>query len=104
MNSQTIKEVLNKTKEGEIPPGFATLITDLEAFTKVYEKRDNHAGDPEYMKEFVAKRDQLLASFNDVTASLGINKDMLIEYFNNPKNFSSEQWSKLEEIKNNTRN
>ncbi len=103
MNSQTMKEALKQAKEGELPPGFKALIADLEAFTRIYEKRDSHIGDSEYTKEFIAKRDQLLTSFNKVTASLGINKDMLLEYFNNPKNFTSEQWSKLEEIKNNTK-
>ncbi len=104
MNSQTIKEALNQAKKEGIPPGFQSLVSDLEAFTKVYEEKDNHIGDSEFMKEFIEKRDQLLVSFNEVTASLGINKDVLLDYFNNPKNFTSEQWQKLQEIKNNTQN
>ncbi len=99
MDTKTIQEALDQRKEEGFPPGFETLVSDLEAFTALYKEKDARVGDAHFMKEFIAKRDQLLLSFNQVTASLGINKAVLLDYFNDPRNFTSEQWKKLEEIK-----
>lgn len=97
--TESIKELISEAKKGSIPLEFAALVADLESFTALYEQLDNHTGDAAFTKEFIAKRDQLLASFNEATRSLGITGDMLNDYFNNPRNFSSEEWSELEKVR-----
>lgn len=97
--TESIRDLISEAKKGGIPPEFATLVADLEGFTSLYEQQDQHAGDAEFTREFIAKRDQLLASFNEVTRSLGISGDVLNDYFNNPRNFSTEEWKELERVR-----
>lgn len=99
MLTKNIHELIKEAKKGGIPPEFETLVKDLEAFTAIYERQENHAGDQAFAREFEAKRDQLLASFNEVTRSLGITSDMLQDYFGNPRNFTEEQWKELEKVR-----
>ena len=99
MDTKNIKELINKARSSSHPEEVQVLLNDFEAFADLYNQKDQ-AADPEAFKEQVfSARDQFLASFNKIAESFGMTPETILNYYENPNNFSNEEWEKLQEIK-----
>jgi hypothetical protein len=95
MNNENIKSLLNQLKVKAVTPELQALVLNFETFLNLDERKD----DPAVQQELEQSREQCLSSIEKVLYSFGLTPEAMHEHFENPSNFSPEEWQKVDEMK-----
>ncbi|HSX13898.1 MAG TPA: hypothetical protein VLE96_05715 [Chlamydiales bacterium] len=95
MNKENIKALINQLKGHAITSELETLLLHFESFIKLSEKNDGS----EIQQDLEQAREQCFTSIEKVLNSFGFTPEMMQQHFENPSNFSAEEWQNVEEMK-----
>lgn len=72
MNKENMKELLNRAREGANTPELELLVSNLESFIRIHEKRE--AGQ-DVEKQWLEAREKLWTTFEKATAAYGLSPE-----------------------------
>ena len=72
MNKEIMKELLNRAKEGANTPELKLLVSNLESFMMIHEKREQGQ---DVEKQWLESREKLWATFEKTTEAYGLSPE-----------------------------
>jgi hypothetical protein len=105
MNTEDLKRILQKAKEGSTSLDLNRMIDAFEEFAELYEQRNLVCDNPkEYLQKLNESYQVMWDSFDKAATSYGLNRQIIRQFFADPTSFTTEDWRGTEIIKQNVSN
>lgn len=99
MELDKIKEIIENARAAAKNEEFRQLVDRFEAFILLYDQKEKAQEDPNFRMKLDDSCRQFWNAFEKVSASFGLTPDAFKAFFENPANFSPQQWSQMQTIK-----
>lgn len=95
MKTENLKEFIAQLRGHAKNQEMNALLDHFEAFINLTEKKD----EPGFQQEIETARNQCFTSIEKTLISFGLTPETMQQYFENPSNFSADEWQKVEGLK-----
>ena len=99
MQLEDIKELVKNARNATQSADFLQLIDNFEVFSSLLDRLPEEKENPEFQLRLRDAHSRFWDSFTTVATQFGFTPESLQEHFNNPANFSEEQWAQIQSIK-----
>lgn len=100
MDLDKVKELIKKgSRFASTDKACLELAERFGEFTDLYNRREEHLGDTEYLHKMRDAYVRFALLFKQISGNFGFSVDELVEHFRNPANFSQEEWEKMQDLK-----
>lgn len=99
MELEKIKELINNARTAAKTEEFRQFIDRFETFVLLYNQKDKSSKNPEYMMKLHDSYRAFWNDFEKISARFGLTPDTFQAFFENPSNFSPEQWNHIQTVK-----
>jgi predicted solute-binding protein len=95
MNKENLKELINQLRGLAKTQELSALLNHFETFLDLTNKKD----EPGIKEEMEKTREQCFTAISSALFSFGLTRETMQQYFENPSNFSSEEWRKVQRLR-----
>lgn len=95
MNKENLKELINQLRGQAKNKELSALLNNFETFIDLANKKD----EPGIKEELEKTREQCFTSIGSALSSFGLTPETMQQYFENPSNFSTEEWEKVQRLR-----